>query len=223
MNAPTAPDLTPGHRIMLTLALVASLCGVLIVATFEGTQAAIAANKRIVLERAVFKVLPGAISVREYMATPGGIQAAGGTPPPGALKFYAAFDAAGQLKGIAAEGAAKGYADLVRVLYGYDTGCQCIVGLGVVAMRETPGIGDKILTDAAFLANFKALDARLNGELKQLAHAIRTVRHGSKQQAWEIDAIAGATITSKAVGRAINDNAQQLLPLLLPHIAELNP
>lgn len=219
----SAPDLTPSHRIVLTLALVASLCGALIVAAFEGTQQPIAANKRIVLERAVFKVLPGTVNVREYVATPGGIQAAAGTLPPGALKFYAAFDAAGQLKGIAAEGAAKGYADLVRVLYGYDPVCQCIVGLGVVAMRETPGIGDKILTDAAFLANFTALDARLGNELNQLAHAIRTVRHGSKQQPWEIDAIAGATITSKAVGRAIDDNAQKLLPLLLPHLAELKP
>ena len=71
-------------------------------------------------------------------------------------------------KGIAAEAASKGYADTVRVLYGYDLKCQCIVGIGVVSMRETPGIGDKILTDAAFLKNFEALDVHLSDDLKSL-------------------------------------------------------
>ncbi|MBU4045727.1 MAG: FMN-binding protein, partial [Gammaproteobacteria bacterium] len=47
---------------------------------------------------------------------------------------------------------------------------------------------------------------------------VKTVKHGSKQFGWEIDAIAGATITSKAVGRGINDSAQRLLPLLVPHL-----
>ena len=34
-------------------------------------------------------------------------------------------------------------------------------------------------------------------------------------------AISGATITSKAIGRGINDSAQKLLPRLLPQLAEV--
>lgn len=210
---------TPSGKMISTMVLVSTICGVLIVGAFESTQGPIAENKRITLERAVFKVLPGAAKVTEYVATPAGIQPlAGGTVPEGGVKFYAAYDQSGALKGIAAEAASKGYADTVQVLYGYDINCQCIIGIGVVSMRETPGIGDKILTDQAFLKNFEALDVRVNTEMTALANAVKTVKHGTKTNPWQIDAIAGATVTSKAVGRGINESAQKLMPLLVPHI-----
>jgi electron transport complex protein RnfG len=221
MSEPTPVQITPSGKMIATMVLVASFCGVLIVGAFQSTQGAIAENNRIKLERAVFKVLPGAASVREYAATAAGVQPLAGAMPEGGVKFYAAYDQAGALKGIAAEAAGKGYADVVRVLYGYDAGCQCVIGIGVVFMRETPGIGDKIITDQAFLKNFEALDVRVNAEMTALANAVKVVKHGSKQNAWEIDAIAGATITSRAVARGINESAQRLLPKLVPHIAEL--
>lgn len=225
MSEPTHIDTTPSGKMITTMVLVSTICGVLIVGAFESTQAPIAENKRITLERAVFKVLPGAASVKEYAATPAGIQqlASGTAMPEGGVKFYAAFDQAGALKGIAAEAAGKGYADTVRVLYGYDAKCQCIIGIGVVSMRETPGIGDKIITDQAFLKNFEALDVRVNAEMTALANAVKTVKHGTKTNPWQIDAIAGATVTSKAVGRGINESAQKLMPLLVPHIGEIKP
>lgn len=219
MNVPTQTQTTPGGKMILTMVLVSTICGVLIVGAFEGTQDAIAVNKRITLERAVFKVLPGAANVIEYVATEGGIQPLkGAAVPEGGVKFYAAYDQAGALKGIAAEAAAKGYADMVRILYGYDVKSQSIIGIGVVSMRETPGIGDKILTDVAFLKNFVALDVSVNAELTALANAVKTVKHGTKSNPWQIDAIAGATITSKAVGRGINESAQKLMPLLVPYL-----
>jgi hypothetical protein len=72
-------------------------------------------------------------------------------------------------------------------------------------MRETPGIGDKIVTDKAFLANFAALDVKLKADLSALANEVKAVKHGTKTKAWQVDAIAGATVTSRAVGKAIND------------------
>jgi electron transport complex protein RnfG len=209
-----------------TLGLVSAICGLIIVGAYQSTYDAVAANKRIATERAVFKVIPAAKSIAEYIALPGGsIEArvgAGDTAPaPGAVKFFAAYDERGALAGIAAEGAAKGYADTVRIMFGYSPGCQCVVGIGVVAMRETPGIGDKIITDKAFLANFDALDAKLNGDLSALANEVKTVKHGTKANPWQIDAISGATITSRAVGRAINDSAQALLPRLVPNLDKL--
>ncbi|MDK9724010.1 MAG: FMN-binding protein [Sterolibacteriaceae bacterium MAG5] len=220
MNAElTAPQTTPTTAMVRTLGLVATICGLIIVGAYQGTYEAVQVNKRLALEREVFKVLPAAKSIAEFVALPdGGVRPAGGETPAGAVKFYAAYDEKGELAGIAAEGGAKGYADTVRILFGYQPACQCITGFGVVAMRETPGIGDKILTDAEFRASFKALDARLNAEMKALANEIRTVKHGTKTQAWQIDAIAGATITSRAVGKAINDAAQVLLPRLVPNI-----
>jgi electron transport complex protein RnfG len=169
----------------------------------------------------VFKVVPAAKSLVEYWATPQGIWPAAGEMPVGATKFYATYDSGGALAGIAVEGAAKGYADVVRVLYSYAPACQCITGIGVVSMRETPGIGDRIVTDKEFLANFQALDVQLDKQLKALVNEVKAVKHGAKQKPWQVDAISGATVTSRAVGRAINDSAQALLPKLVPEIDKL--
>ena len=215
------PQATPAASLLKTLGLVSTVCGLIIVGAYHGTYDAAAANRRLALERTVFKVIPAAKSMAEWQATPQGIRPAGSETVPGAVKFYAAYDAEGRLAGIAAEGAAKGYADTVRILYGYAPDCQCITGFGLVASKETPGIGDKIVTDQAFLANFEALDVKLNAELSALANEVKAVKHGTKSNPWQIDAIAGATVTSRAVGKAINDSAQLLLPKLLPQIEQL--
>ena len=213
---------TPTGAMIRTLGLVSTICGLIIVGAYQGTYDAVAANKRLAVERSVFKVVPAAKAIEEYYALEGGsIAKAGAEAPAGAVKFFAAYDEAGKLVGIAAEGGAKGYADTVRIMFGYDPECQCIKGIGVVSMRETPGIGDKILVDKNFLANFEALDVKLAADLKALANEVKTVKHGTKQNPWQIDAIAGATITSRAVGKGINEAAQALLPRLVPNLEQL--
>ena len=217
---------TPSFAMVRTLGLVSVICGIIIVGIYEFTLPAVNANKKLALERQVFKVLPNAKTVVPYFATAGGVMPAEGQdlPPAGAVIFYAVYDAANKLAGIAAEASSSGYADQVRVLYAYDVEKQAISGIGVISMRETPGIGDKILTDQEFLKNFEALDVRLSDDLKSLANAVKTVKHGTKASPWQIDAIAGATVTSKAVGRGINESAQALLPRLFPHLDKLrNP
>ena len=214
---------TPSGKMVFALGLVATICGILIVGIYQITLAPVNANKKLALERQVFKVLPNAKTVVDYFATDAGIESADGKEltPAGAVRFYAAYAVDGSLAGIAAEASSAGYADQVRILYGYDPVRQAITGIGVISMRETPGIGDKILVDKDFLRNFEALDVSLSQDLKSLANAVKTVKHGSKQGPWEIDAIAGATVTSKAVGRGINASAQALLPKLYPRVEQL--
>ena len=71
------------------------------------------------------------------------------------------------------------------------------------------------------VANFVGLDVKLRQDLAALANEVKAVKHGTKSNPWQIDAIAGATVTSRAVGKAINDSAQLLLPKLLPQIEQL--
>jgi electron transport complex protein RnfG len=217
---------TPSFAMVRTLGMVSVICGIIIVGVYEFTLPAVNANKKLALERQVFKVLPNAKSVVPYFADANGIAPTAGQElaPAGAVIFYAVYDASNKLAGIAAEASSAGYADQVRILYAYDVDKQAITGIGVISMRETPGIGDKIITDQAFLKNFEALDVRLSADMKSLANAVKTVKHGTKTDPWQIDAIAGATVTSKAVGRGINESAQTLLPRLQPHLDKLrNP
>jgi electron transport complex protein RnfG len=219
----TLPDMTPASAMIRTLGLISLICGLIIVAAYQGTYDAVQENKRIAVERAVFKVVPAAKSIVEYFAlSDGNIEkvGAGGTVPAGAVKFYAGYDEAGKLAGIAAEGAAKGYSDYVRILFAWDPAAGMVTGFSVVSSRETPGIGDKITVDKDFLANFP-LEVKLAADGKVLAHEVRTVKHGSKTNPWEVDAISGATITSRAVGKGINDTVQTLLPRIAPHLDKL--
>lgn len=217
------PQTTPPLAMIRALGLIAAICGLIIVSAYQGTFDAVQENKRIAVERAVFKVVPAAKSIVEYLALADGKLekvGAGGTAPAGAIKFFAGYDEQGKLAGIAAEGAAKGYADTVRILFAYDPAKQTVTGFGVVSSRETPGIGDKILVDKDFLANFP-LAVKLRDDGQALAQEIRTVKHGTKTNPWEVDAIAGATITSRAVGKAINDTAQTLLPRIASQLDQL--
>jgi electron transport complex protein RnfG len=223
------PDQSSSLSMIITLGGVAMLSGLLVVLTWQLTLAPIMENQRIMIEQAIFQVIPAAQQRRSYIITDEGIEDVSALQKnqkkkklkKAGIKFYAAYDEQGQLKGIAAQAAAQGYADMVRLLYGYDPQCECIRGFSIIKMTETPGLGDKILTDQTFLASFDALDARLSDDKKSLKNPIITVKHGSKKNLWEIDAISGATITSKAVGKAINQGAAQLLPQLAPYIDQL--
>lgn len=210
-SSPPAP--TSSTKLIVTLGLVASLSGFLVVMVFQLTKDAIAENKRIAIEQAVFQVVPkGAVTRRTFILNRTGIQTEGE-----GFTLYAAYNDKGELSGIAAESAAQGYTDLVRIIYGYDPKCECVTGFKVIKMAETPGLGDKIIKDKLFLQNFEALDVKLNAEGSALKHEIEIVKRGNKQHPWQIDVISGATISSRAVGKAINDSVKVLLPVFVKH------
>jgi electron transport complex protein RnfG len=220
MSAAAAPPVSARHMIAV-LGSVACIAGVLVVTAYELALPRIQQNRAIALERAIARVYPGAAAHRAFLVTEQGLVHSDDPAPSGQV-VYSVFDANGRFLGIAAEAAARGYQDVVRLLYAYSPACQCITGIHVLRNNDTPGIGDKIAKDAQFLENFRALDARLDDRQQALRHAIVTVKHGSKTEAWQIDAISGATITSKAVGRALNDSAQALLPRVAARLGELS-
>jgi electron transport complex protein RnfG len=218
-SAAPAPPEVSATRLIAVLGGIAAIAGLLVVTTYEATFARIADNKRRAIERAVFQVIPGAVTRRDFVVSLQGIAPAsvGGANTGEGITVYAGYDANNKLLGIAAEAAAQGYQDTIRILYGYAPACECITGIRVLKMAETPGLGDKIARDPAFLQNFRALDASLNDTKQALRNAIVTVKHGSKTEPWQIDAISGATISSKAVGKMLNESAATLLPRLWPH------
>lgn len=207
----TAP--TPAWPMLRTLAGIATLSGLLVVLVFKLTQPIIAENERVLTEQAVFEVLPGAAAKADFTLTEQGL-VRGPAGDAGGIPVYAGYTADGRLRGVAFPGAARGYQDLIQFLFGYDPACECIVGSKVLRSTETPGLGDKIDSDPEFLRNFEALDARLNPQGTALANPIELVKHGTKRAPWEIDGISGATISGKAMARAVNDAAQRVVPAI---------
>jgi electron transport complex protein RnfG len=198
---------------IVTLGLTALVAGVLVVTAYQLALPRIKENRQRTVEQAVFRVLPTATAKQTFVLSGAGFVATDEIPSsPTATAIHVGYDTNGKFAGIAAEGAARGYQDVIRLLYAYDPRCECITDMHVLRNNDTPGIGDRISKDPAFLANFKALAAKLNADKTGLEHRIVAVKHGKKTEAWQIDAISGASVTSRAVGRAINDSAQAVLP-----------
>ena len=210
----SAPPLPPSRKLIIALAAIAMISGLLVAVTFQITFPIIELNKQRALEKAIFTVLPAATSHSNFLLQGGSLDA---LPEEafGQANVFAGYNNDRELVGLAMEASARGYQDVVKVLYAYSPESQCIVGITVLESSETPGIGDKVETDPQFLKNFECLDSRLDEADSALANAIITVKNGKKTQPWQIDGISGATITSAAIGKALNRGANSMLPTLI--------
>lgn len=112
-------------------------------------------------------------------------------------KNYEYFKATASGKPIAyiASTAGKGYSSYVKMLVSLDTSMQ-IKGIKILGHGETPGLGDQI-EEAVFLDQFKGKNfsqlVLIKGETKE-----------------NIQAISGATISSRAVTNGVRDAVQML-------------
>lgn len=200
---------TSSFRLLATLGGIALCSGALLAMTYEWTKPRIAENERRSLEAAVVQVIPGAVSGENLKLEKGVLSVVEMTE----ANVYAGLNEQGERIGFALPGEARGYADVIRILYGYDPDTQTIIGLRVLFSNETPGLGDKIGKDPAFKANFTALDASLEND-------IVTVKNGEKEHPWEIDGISGATVSSVAVGQALQNSTRAWIPDLEASLKE---
>ncbi len=109
-------------------------------------------------------------------------------------------DSAGKSAGYVLTASARGYAGLVWVMTGIDTQGH-ILDVRVVQDDETPGLGKKVREDA-FLDAFPG----------QPASSVFSVKPDDFART-RIDAVAGATISSRAVADAVNRACSAYLDL----------
>ena len=212
---PTAPQ-PPGWRMVRLLGAVSLICGILIVGTNLLTANRIRHNQETIMRDSVAELLPGIQKQIVYGIQPSGELKILAGLEEGGPRLFAGYDGSGKLLGVVIESSARGYADLIQAMYSYSPEKQAITGFKVVDMRETPGLGDRVRSDPDFLKNFQNLDATVipdNGDGKP-ANPVKVVKHGSKKNAWEIDAISGATISSRAVGKLIGTSVEDVIPVV---------
>lgn len=92
----------------------------------------------------------------------------------------------------------SGFADKIDLVVVLDYAFEKMLGYGVLFSNETPGFGDKI-NDAEFADQFKNVSV---GKF--------TLVTTKRKEASEIEAISGATISSEAVVRILNDSLEQI-------------
>ncbi len=209
-------------KMLFAMVGIGLMCALLIVLTYEGTKPIIAKNKAAALEQAIFKVLSGTVTTAGYYWDGNAFTPLNGAEAKG-QRVYAGFSESGALTGFALPAVGLGYAGEIRVLYGYDPAQEAIVGFYVLESKETPGLGDKIEKDPTFLANFEALSVALTPDGDQLKQEIAYTKSGEKQNAWEVDGITGATISSEAVTKALSTSTAEWVPKLYGSKGQFEP
>lgn len=117
--------------------------------------------------------------------------------------FVGVFD--GSPKSMVLEGSGKGFGGPVGIVVGVDLETDKIVGVRVTTHSETPGVGSRAQSDPDFVSQFA--DQPLEGIFKV------------KADGGQVDAIGGATITSRAVSVGLTD-VSKIYKELKPQLVE---
>jgi len=213
---------TSSFKMLRAMVGIGLACALLIVLTYEGTLPRVKRLRAEALEKAIFKVIPGTETKQTFSYTSeGGFVKQEGEAEAGSQLVYAGYDEQGELVGVAIEASGMGYADVLRIFYGYNPVDQTVIGFHVLESKETPGLGDKIEKDANFLANFEALDVSLNEGFSALENTVIPVKQGEKDKPWEVDCITGATISSRAIGNIIGSSTEHWVPIIYNNLESL--
>lgn len=106
---------------------------------------------------------------------------------------------------VAFEALGKGFGGDLGVMIGVNPASDEIIGVGVTTHSETPGIGARAKTDPSFAEQFKGM---------ALKDAFKVKADGG-----QVDALSGATVTSRGVSMALTD-ASSIYTRLKPQLSE---
>ncbi len=172
----------------------------------------IAANKLNETLEKIPELVPGPVPssptssvAASFKVTPGTVTIAAG----GKTKVYAVYRATrqGQPAGWVIKAGGQGYADKIDLLVGIDPRAEAITGLFILEQKETPGLGNKI-TFAGWRNQFIG---------KKTDEPLQIIKgSGTAPDTYTIDAITGATISSRAVTAIVNKTIGDMKNRLAP-------
>ncbi len=165
--------IVPGLKLLLICAVIAGIVSLVYSVTLETYQKNLQATKDAAM---------GTIFGRDDL-TGEAIETSDGS-------VIYRVSASGEHIGYCVEGAADGFGGTLELMVGYTPEGE-IVGVSIVALSETPGLGSKV-NDAAYLEQYVGNTGELTlGE--------------------DVDAISGATVSSRAVITAVNRATEALV------------
>jgi len=95
----------------------------------------------------------------------------------------------GKLIGLAFETSGKGYGGNIGVMVGFDVGAMTLTGIGITTLKETPGLGARV-AEHGYATQFRG-------------HSLESV--DLKKNGGDIEAVAGATISSNGTVSAVRE------------------
>jgi H+/Na+-translocating ferredoxin:NAD+ oxidoreductase subunit G len=195
----------PAARLLATLAIAGAASGLLVVLVYRLTLPAIQRYAGQQVEVAVREVLraPARWDTLYLVQDRLVALAPEGTDKGELPKAYLGRDAAGRRTAVAVTAREPGFQEELTLMIGFEPVSGALTGIKVLEQKETPGLGDKIETDSAFGNQFR-------GRIVPLRRV--KLRTGSDPS--EVQTITGATISSRAVIRIVNNALARWRPLL---------
>jgi electron transport complex protein RnfG len=185
--------MSPAAKMIIVLTAVGVISGGTLAMVYKGAEPKIEQQRIKTLKAAIFTVLPQAKSYR--------------TEKKDGLVLYRGFDAKGNPVGIAFKVEGPGFQATVKLMIGLDNRLEKLLGMQVLESVETPGLGGKITTKK-FRYQFKGL------AIKPRITYVKNRNPATPKKPGQIDAISGATISSKAVVDMINKGIVKVLKVL---------
>lgn len=212
-SAPSVPDEgTPAWRLLAVLGGSGALAGLLLVLAWQWTTPRVAAHRARVEQVAIAEVLKSPARTDTLFLQNGTLSRTPTGETTRLERVVQGFDEQGRRIGVAVVAGAPGFADVITVMIGFDPGSGVLTGIKILGQKETPGLGDKIELDPAFRQQFEGARAPLS--------AVRGRSGGDRSQ---VATITGATISSRAIVRIVNDAVSRWQPLVAAYAPEARP
>jgi electron transport complex protein RnfG len=173
-------------RLLVAIAVFSSFSGALLAAIESGTRERIEYQQlKFVKGPAIQRILEGCTNdplVDRFKLPDGKVERS---------FFVGVFD--GKPNTVALESSGKGYGGDIGVIVAVNLENDQIVGVGVTTHSETPGVGSRAKDDPSFSEQFKGLSIKDPFKVKA--------------DGGQIDAVSGATISSRGVCGAVVTSA----------------
>lgn len=173
-------------KMLVVLSIIGVISGALLSQISGWAEPKIEMHRKAATEEAIFMVQPNAKDYEKVESVD--------------FELYKVFDEARALIGYALPYEGNGFQGKIRLMVGVKDDLNQLVGLEILEQVETPGLGTKV-TEDPFTNQFNNLSTEPQ---------VDWVKGSAPSKPNEIQAITGATISSKSVVQIINDGLAKL-------------
>ena len=185
-------------KMVVVLSVMGILAGAILAGFYHSVHGRILANQLEEEKKAIFAVLEEA---KTYDTLEKTITTAKG---PEVVKIFRGKDESGNLVGYAFVVKGPGFQGTITMMAGLNSDKSRMAGIRVLDQVETPGLGNKIVEDK-FTGQWRGLS---------IEPKVEYVKNKKPEKPNQIQAITGATISSRAVVNAVNARVAVVLDIL---------
>jgi len=173
-------------KMISVLTIVGLVSGAALVFMYQYANPMIIKNQKDETEKAIFKIFEKGKTYEKKTV--------------GEETIFEVKDSSGKLLGYAFLAEGNGYQGTISLMVGIEPDFNTLVGMEVLDSQETPGLGQEIASDK-FESQFKGL---------KTSPEITYIKNAKPSKPNEIEAITGATISSRAVCTILNEKIKSL-------------